>query len=73
MDNLLNQAPGHLTKEEVEEIYNKNDKDFLKTLDELWGIEPKVKNLDENTIKWNNIRDTCDSFDIEMKNKIFRN
>ena len=70
MENLMNQAPGHLTKEEVEEIYNKNDKDFLRTLDELWEIEPVIKKLDENTIKWNNIRDTCDSFDMEMKNKM---
>jgi hypothetical protein len=72
MDNLVNQAPGHLTREEIEEIYNKNNKDVLKTLEELWEIKPKVENLDEKTIKWNNIRETCDSFDIEMKNKMFR-
>ena len=53
----------------IEEIYNK---DLLKTLEELWEIKPKVENLDEKTIKWNNIRETCDSFDIEMKNKMFR-
>ena len=56
----------------IEEIYNKNNKDVLKTLEELWEIKPKVENLDEKTIKWNNIRETCDSFDIEMKNKMFR-
>jgi chromosome segregation and condensation protein ScpB len=72
MDNLVNQAPGHLTREEIEEIYNKNNKDVLKTLEELWEIKPKVENLDEKTIKWNNIRETCDSFDIEMKNKMLR-
>ncbi len=72
MDNLMNQAPGHLSREEVEEIYNKNNNDFLRTLDELWNIEPEIKKLDEKTIKWNNIRDTCDSFDMEMKNKISR-
>ena len=70
MDNLMNQAPEHLSREEVEYIYNKNDKDFLRTLNELWNIEPEVKILSESTIKWNNIRDTCDSFDSEMKNKM---
>ena len=39
----------------IEEIYNKN---VLKTLEELWEIKPKVDNLDEKTIKWNNIRET---------------
>jgi hypothetical protein len=72
MDNLMNQVPDNLSWEEVEIVYNKNNQDFLKTLEELWDIEPNVKNLDEKTIKWNNIRDTCDSFDMEMNNKIFR-
>ncbi len=68
----MNQVPDNLSWEEVEIVYNKNNQDFLKTLEELWDIEPNVKNLDEKTIKWNNIRDTCDSFDMEMNNKIFR-
>jgi hypothetical protein len=72
MDNLMNQVPDNLSWEEVEIVYNKNNQDFLKTLEELWDIEPNVKNLDEKTIKWNNIRDTCDSFDMEMNNKISR-
>ena len=32
--------------------------DVLKTLEELWEIKPIVENLDEKTIKWNNIRET---------------
>jgi hypothetical protein len=72
MENLMNQVPDNLSWEEVEIVYNKNNQDFLKTLEELWDIEPNVKNLNEKTIKWNNIRDTCDSFDMEMKNKISR-
>jgi hypothetical protein len=72
MENLMNQVPDNLSWEEVEIVYNKNNQDFLKTLEELWDIEPNVKNLDEKTIKWNNIRDTCDSFDMEMNNKISR-
>lgn len=72
MDNLIIQAPSHLSREEIEEIYKKNNNDTLKTLEELWNIEVKTPNLSENTIKWNNIRDTCDSFDIEMQKKMFK-
>ena len=40
--------------------------------EELWNIDVKTPNLSEDTIKWNNIRETCDSFDIEMQNKMFK-
>jgi hypothetical protein len=72
MDNLMKQVPENLSREEVEKVYNKNNKDFIKTLEELWDIKENIKNLDEKTIKWNNIRETCDSFDIEMQKKLFR-
>ena len=68
----MNQAPSNLSREEVEEIYKKNNNDILKTLDELWNIEVKIANLSEDTIKWNNIRETCDLFDIEMQKKMFK-
>ena len=44
MDEVLKQAPDEMTYDEVELIFNKNDKNILNTLIELW----KVK---ENTIK----------------------
>jgi hypothetical protein len=72
MDNLMKQVPENLSRDEVEKVYNKNNKDFIKTLEELWDIKEDIKNLDEKTIKWNNIRETCDSFDIEMQKKLFR-
>ncbi len=68
----MNQAPSNLSREEVEEIYKKNNNDILKTLEELWNIDVKTPNLSEDMIKWNNIRETCDSFDIEMQNKMFK-
>jgi len=68
----MKQVPENLSREEVEKVYNKNNKDFIKTLEELWDIKEDIKNLDEKTIKWNNIRETCDSFDIEMQKKLFR-
>lgn len=72
MDNLMKQAPSNLSREEVEEIYKKNNNDIIKTLDELWNIEVKIANLSEDKIKWNNIRETCDLFDIEMQKKMFK-
>ncbi len=68
----MKQVPENLSRDEVEKVYNKNNKDFIKTLEELWDIKEDIKNLDEKTIKWNNIRETCDSFDIEMQKKLFR-
>ena len=63
MDILIKQAPPNISNEQIEEVYIKNNKDFLKTLNELWGISetiPKEKN------KWDNMREICDSFDVEM-------
>jgi len=68
MDILVKQAPDNLTIEEIEIIYNKNNKDHTKTLMELWDIQEKTAPIiSENTQKWNEIRDTCDSYDIEMQ------
>lgn len=63
MDQIYNQCPTHITYEIAEEIFNKNNGDILKTLTELWDIkeiEPKKNN------KWDDIRETCDAYDIEM-------
>jgi len=68
MDILVKQAPDNLTIEEIEIIYNKNNQDHTKTLMELWDIQEKTAPIiSENTQKWNKIRDTCDSYDIEMQ------
>jgi hypothetical protein len=67
MDVIINQAPDNYTKEEIEIIYNKNNKDSVKTLAELWDIKEEIINIDEKTEKWNNIRETCDAFDTEMQ------
>ena len=64
MDSLIQQAPSHLTIEEIEIVYNKNDSNVINTLAELW-------NISDNTIippktKWDDIRETCDAYDLEM-------
>ena len=64
MDSLIQQAPLHLTIEEIEIVYNKNDSNVINTLAELW-------NISDNTVippktKWDDIRETCDAYDSEM-------
>lgn len=67
MDEILNQAPEGLTKEFINEIYEKNKNNITDTLIELWEI-PKLKIKEKN--RWDEIRDTCDAFDGEMNRLI---
>ena len=64
METLIQQAPSHLTIEEIEIVYNKNDSNVINTLAELWNI------VDDKVIppktKWDDIRETCDAYDSEM-------
>ena len=64
MDIIIQQAPINLTKEEIEIVYNKNNKDIVNTLAELWDIAD-TKIIPPKT-KWDDIRETCDAYDLEM-------
>lgn len=71
MEGLLLQAPAGLTKEFINEIYNKNNNDVAKTLMELWEIpEEKQKVQTEKQKNWNEIRQTCDAYDSELSRLI---
>jgi hypothetical protein len=71
MEGLLLQAPIGLTKEFINEIYNKNNNDVAKTLMELWEIpEEKQKVQTEKQKNWNEIRQTCDAYDSELSRLI---
>ena len=68
MEEVFKQAPEGISYEEVEKIFNDNNKDVLKTLIELWKIpRENIKNISEESSKWTDIRNTCDDFDKEMK------
>jgi hypothetical protein len=62
MDELLKQAPENIDENIIRELYEKNNRDYMKTLLELWDIKEVVKEPTE----WDNIRETCDVFDGEM-------
>lgn len=59
------QAPANLTREEIEIVYNKNNNDVIKTLEELWGIIDTT--VEQPRTKWDDIRETCDAYDYEMQ------
>ena len=65
MDVLIQQAPANLTIEEIEMVYNKNNNDMIKTLEELWGITDT--RVEQPKTKWDDIRETCDAYDSEMQ------
>jgi len=68
MEELLKQAPDNISKEEIEIIYLRNDKNILDTLVELWKVPVKniVNNNTETEKKWKEIRDIYDDIDTEM-------
>jgi hypothetical protein len=68
MEEVLKQAPSDLDREFIQTVFLKNNQNVLDTLSELWNIKPI--DIKQKT-KWEDIRDTCDSFDIEMQ-KLFK-
>ena len=82
MDEVINQAPLHISKEDIEIIFKKNNNNVIDTLIELWNIDaPKSANPDEDSDdfeldlnksenKWENIRKVCDSYDKEMQEQL---
>ena len=66
MDELIKQAPQNIDDKIIKEIYEKNNKDYTKTLMELWNIKDIIKEQSNEQKEWNEIRETCDIFDGEM-------
>lgn len=71
MEELMKQAPSHLKEDFIKEVYEKNKGDFAKSLMELWDIKEMTKVQTKEEKEWNEIRETCDSFDNEM-NKVLK-
>jgi hypothetical protein len=75
MEEVINQAPQYISKEDIEVIFKKNNENVIDTLIELWDIKVDKEifsNTEEIDItspenKWANIRDVCDSYDLEMQ------
>jgi hypothetical protein len=69
MEEVLKQSPQNIDIDVIKTIFTKNNEKVLDTLLELWEIDDKKSKKEENNQKnkWNDIRDICDSFDIEMQ------
>jgi hypothetical protein len=68
MESIIQQAPEGISTEYVEELYKTHNGDVPKILGILWEM-PDVKNTqydNEDTQKWNNIRDICNAYEEEM-------
>ena len=88
MDEVISQAPDHISKEDIEVIFKKNNENVIDTLVDLWNLEvpkaPKTTkttnegteedkiDLETDEHKWANIRDICDSYDLEMQTQLNR-
>jgi hypothetical protein len=66
MDQVLSQAPPNISDDIIKNIFIKNKENVVDTLTELWNIVEVTKNRE--ITKWDEIRETCDAFDVEMNN-----
>lgn len=64
INEIISQAPINTSDEEIKEIYYKNDKNSIKTLEILWNISFQEKKKKRTII--DNVRETCDAYDAEM-------
>lgn len=77
IEKIFVQSPLETTYQNIEDLIDLYNYDSVKILSELWNIntsstsnvsytEEEIKAID-NKIKWDTIRDICDSHDLEMK------
>jgi hypothetical protein len=88
LEEVISQAPDNISKEDIEVIFKKNNENVIDTLVDLWDLEapnapnaPNTANestekdiidLKTDEHKWANIRDICDSYDLEMQTQLNR-
>ena len=68
MEQVIQQAPANMLVEEIKIVFNKNNSNVNDTLTELWDIDmTSLSKLKRERNKWDEIRETCDAYDYEMK------
>lgn len=70
MEEIKKQAPENISDKELNEIFNKNNKNVIDTLTELWNIKAEKKKSNIIQEKWKEIRDLCNDHDNEMYNQL---
>jgi hypothetical protein len=74
MDEVMKQAPDNISREEIEIIFKKNDENITDSLIDLWKLDVPKSTTEPKTAtdKWANIREVCDSYDLEMQSHLKR-
>jgi hypothetical protein len=79
MEDVIKHAPNNVLIENIEIIFKKNNENVIDTLIDLWNIDinkslendeelnNNTLDLKDNSKKWTNIRNICDSYDNEMQ------
>jgi len=67
MEQVIQQAPANMLVEDIELVFNKNNSNVNDTLTELWDIDMSSFIPRRERNKWDEIRETCDAYDYEMK------
>ena len=68
MEQVIQQAPANMLVEDIKIVFNKNNSNVNDTLTELWDIDmTSLSKLKRERNKWDEIRETCDAYDYEMK------
>jgi hypothetical protein len=67
MEQVIQQAPANMLVEDIEVVFNKNNSNVNDTLTELWDIDMSSFIPRRERNKWDEIRETCDAYDYEMK------
>jgi len=68
MEQVIQQAPANMLVEDIEVVFNKNNSNINDTLTELWNIDMSSLSISKRERnKWDEIRETCDAYDYEMK------
>lgn len=84
MEEVIKQAPNHISLEDIEVIFKKNNENVVDTLFDLWNIDIVKSKKQDNEIctnsdipdfknnenKWADIREICDSYDLEMQTQL---
>jgi hypothetical protein len=74
MEQVIQQAPANMLVEDIEVVFNKNNSNINDTLTELWNIDMTSLSISKRQRnKWDDIRETCDAYDYEMKNMMDKN
>ena len=70
MEEVISQAPEHISKEVIESVFKKNNEIVIDTLVELWDIEVPLASSNKNASSTGSTGDASDASDGSEKTDI---